>query len=422
MILHTALAIGVLPAASALAGLESTRVATDTSYVEAMVRADDALWVGTRGGLEAYELDRPSRRRLYTTLDGLPSNRVVAVTVHGGQVVARTESFSCTLAGDRFHCQPAPPWPMAAPAVAALFLGARVTVRLGEFVGTAGAGLWLDGPEPKRLTPAEQICSNHLTAVARYRKQLWFGAFDAGLCTSGDGGRTFRRIATPFRMVNDLAATPYGLYVAAASGLFVTVDGQRFARVEAVTQRGVNGLAFAGGSLYATTPGALWRLRLRGGPRDRVWWRPAGSRSLQGVAVGPSSVWLVSEDRGAIRMTQRGFVAYDRAAGAPTSWALAVAVDQRDTAYVGTLRHGVVAIDRRGRMRSLAGVPDPWVLDVRTFFGRVWVGTQGGAARIAPDGQAALVHALPHPCVHAIVEDRGLVYLATEAGLLITRA
>ena len=53
-----------------------------------------------------------------------------------------------------------------------------MTVGGRTFVGTAGRGLWLAGQHPTALTPDDQICSNHVVAVARFRGDVWLGTFD----------------------------------------------------------------------------------------------------------------------------------------------------------------------------------------------------------------------------------------------------
>lgn len=409
--------LGVAPRADGRRSA-TTRVLTNTMHVEDLAVADGTLWVATRGGVEAYAVDAPHARRHYTTLDGLADNHVWSIDAGADGVVARTREASCAWTGTGFRCEPAPALPVAAPSVADAYQGARETARVGRFVGTAGAGVWIDGASPRQLSPSGQICSNHMMAIGEWGGRVWLGGFDDGLCVTSDF-ETFASVEVPFRMVNDLVATPKGLYVAAAAGLFHTRDGETFERVEFVDQRGVNGVAFDGKSLWATTPGALWRVRVNGGPRSRAYWRPGGTRSLQGVAVGKRSVWLASEDKGAIRKTRTGFEVFDRAAGAPTSWSLAVAVDNRDTAWVATLRHGLIAIDRRGRIRTVDALPDTWLLDVRATGTAILVGTQGGAARIDPTGAIATIAHLPHPNVHAFHTGRGGTWIATESGTLL---
>jgi len=405
-------------------------VATNTEHVEGMVTSGRHLWVATRGGVERYTLPDFNERRLYTTDHGLAGTYVRSVAIErsptGAVVVARTQGKACRLRGDRFVCADAAPLPSPEPAVAPRFANARVTGRLRvgsrTVVGTAGAGLWLAkgaGDQARRLTPTDQVCSNHVMTMADYDGRVWLGSFDRGLCTTADG-RRFERVAAPFRMVNELEATPHGLFIASSAGLFRTRDGATFERVAAVTERGVNGLAYDGRSLWVTTPGALFRVRLgRRGPRDWNWWMPAGSRSLQAVAVSPDRrVWIATEDRGVIVKTGRRFRAIDRAAGMPSSWVLDVAVGADGVAYAATLRDGVVAIDDRLRRRRVRGLPDKWTLDVHEDPAGLWVGTQGGAALVSAGGASEVV-GVPHPNVHGFLRAGGKVFVATEGGLLV---
>ena len=397
---------------------------TRTTDVEALAWHDGTLYVATRGGLEAYAAGDRSQRRLFTTEDGLAANAVRALSVEDGQLVARTDRARCVADGARFVCEPAAKWPTPVPAISELAHGARVTARLdvpglggARFVGTAGAGVFLDGPSPTRLTPDGQICSNHIMAVEAWRGRVYFASFAEGLCVRD--GATFVTLATPFGMVNDLAATPAGLYVAATEGLFVTTDGVSFAPVSAVSSRGVNDLAFDGKNLYATTPGALFRIKLPGvsGKRDRAYWRPGGTRALQAVDVRGGKVWLASEDRGALRLERGGWTIFDRAAGLPTSWALDVTVLPDGGALVATLRDGVIRIAADGTTASVAA-PDPWTLHVSADGNGAFIGAQGGAARLGDDLAPDAFAALPDPNVHAVRRAAGRIWLATEGGLL----
>jgi ligand-binding sensor domain-containing protein len=421
-------------------GLHATAILTHTRYVEDIAVDGGTAWVATRGGVEAYELLDGRRQRLYTTADGLAENHVRAVWALAGHVEVRTGAHRCTLARTRFTCVAAPVLATPEPALAQRFQDARVTARAailgGELVGTAGNGLWLRRDrapaEPVLLTPADQICSNHMMAMAEYRGQLYLGSFDEGVCVT-DGAR-FRRLDTPFRMVNDMIATPHGLFVAATDGLYRSTDGARFERVAFVSARGVNGLAFDGTTLYATTPATLWRIPLvardaRGRRlRPRQHWLPGGARAIQKVAVGAGAVWMASEDRGVIRFDGSAFEVLDRASGWPTSWVMDVAVADDRTLYVATFRHGLVAValddaglPRPERARLVAGLPDSWLLRVHLHEGALWAGTQEGVARIHGH-DVAMAHGLPHPCVHAVAIHRGQVWLATEGGLALVPA
>ena len=400
-------------------------VYTNTTTVEAVAVAGDTVWVATGGGVEAYDARTLAWRRVYTTADGLAANDVRGLNVVAGAPVARTDRASCTIAGDRWTCSAAPALPAPEPRVARSFQGARETQRVataaGVLVGTAGRGLWLDGAAPRRLTPEGQICSNHVTTVVEHAGAVWFGTFDEGLCR-WDGTR-FERAAAPFRMVNDLAATPKGLFVAASEGLFVTTDGKTFAEVAGVPEKGMNDLAYADGTLYATSPAAMWRLPLTAAAKKkarlRAFWRPGRTRAIQAVAAAGGAVWLASEDKGALRVGKKAADAevFDRAAGLPSSWALDVAVAGGD-AWVATLRHGLVRIDPAGRVSQVMGLPDPWLLHVSADpDGRsVWVGAQGGLARVGQGGEVTTLHELPHPNVHVAWRKGALLVVGTEGG------
>lgn len=418
----SALALLLLSSPALAMGGES-QVLSNTEHAEALASEGDALWVATRGGVERYSIASMQREQVFTTSDGLDSNHIWNIQVNAeGEVLARTRESECSFVGQGFLCSPAKALPAPEPSLANRFEGARETARLRHgkqsFVATAGNGVWVvDGETPSRITPDSQICSNHMMAIAEWNGGTWFGSFDDGLCVTLDG-KSFRTPEVPFHMVNDLVVTPKGMYVAAGAGLFRTEDGVTFERVKFVSRRGVNGVAFDGKSVWATTPGAVFRVRVQGGPKSRTFWRPGGTRSLQSVAVGKSGVWLASEDKGLIHQTRKGWVAYDRAAGAATSWALSVAVSPSGQAYGATLRHGVMSVDASGQMKVLTNLPDTWILDVRTVGEDVYVGTQGGAAHIDKTGAVTPIQELPDPRVHAIFVGTGQSYFATESGVL----
>lgn len=406
-----------------------TEVFTNTQAVEALAADDTCLWVATRGGVERYDRATLARTRVFTTRDGLDDNHVRAVSVQHGVVEVRTAGSACVLGAVRFVCAPAAPLAMPEPAVARLWLGRRVTAALlldgRELVGTAD-GLFRASPAPTRLTPAGDICTNHVMAVAELGARVVLGSFNDGLCVAE--GDVFHPVAgAPFRMVNALLATPQGLVVAAAEGLFLTRDLKHFSRVRGAPERGFNGLAFAGGWLYATRPGALHKLSLTG-RRGKASWSPGGTLAIVGVAVQKgrwgTDVWLATEDRGAVRLRNGRAQVFDRADGLPASWAMDVLGMPDGGALVATLRDGVVRIDGRGNVRPLAGVPDPWTLRL-SREGRdrraLYVGTQGGAVRLEGGGarggygRAEAVWA-PDARVHVVARAGGALWIGTENG------
>jgi ligand-binding sensor domain-containing protein len=317
---------------------------------------------------------------------------------------------------------------------------ARVSLGDGDFVGTAKHGAyWVPSAAPPEPLAADMTPpTSFLRAAASFGGHLWLGTFTDGLFTidaAPDELTTVparlsdaHPVAAPFRMVNDLLVAGGALYVAANEGLFVTNDGVQFRRVSQVRARGATGLAVSGTSLYVTTTSALWRIRLgKSGPPSGAWWRPAGSRSLQGIAASAGGIWLASEDRGAIRFDGKTFVAHDRLAGLPTSWMVAVAGDGRGGVYAATLRDGVVHVDSSGSWRSLEGLPSPWTLSVTRAESRVCVGTQGGAVCLA-DGNGTTsaeppqtLVGLPDERVHALIAVKGGLVAGTQAGIALYR-
>jgi ligand-binding sensor domain-containing protein len=110
---------------------------------------------------------------------------------------------------------------------------------------------------------------------------------------------------------------------------------------------------------------------------------------------------------------------FDRAAGLPSSWALAVDVSRDGSALMGTLRHGLCRIRQDGNLEPVP-LPDPWVLRVRVDADRVYVGTQGGAF-VIQDGNVHTVAHVPDPRVHEIRAIGDELWVGTEGGTLVTQ-
>ena len=419
----------ILMAASASpAQAAGNLVYANTTYVEDILAAESKegtrVYAATRGGVEVYSLDTKERVAHYTSAHGLPTLHIRKVSLADDKLVAWTAAQRCVLQDERFHCTEQSAMPNVEPTLAGRMGGARITKTLRHrghsLVATAGSGLWIGGTDPSRLTPTNQICSNHMMAITSFAGRTFFGSFDQGLCSTEDGV-LFRTHPGDFRMVNDLEATPYGLFVASGEGLYRSKDGVTFEKVESVSQRGVNGLAFDGRSLWVTTPGALWRVRIHGGPSNRQYWRPGGARSLQAVSARDGQVWIATEDRGLVKKTGANrFQVFDRAAGLPASWVLDVAIDAEGTAYGATLRDGIVAVNSEGVIEQVDGAPDTWTLFVDAHQHGLSIGTQGGAAEVRGDKTLAM-GVLPHPNVHVMARAHGKLYLGTEGGTVVRR-
>ncbi|HMA97376.1 MAG TPA: hypothetical protein VKP30_32040 [Polyangiaceae bacterium] len=404
---------------------------SNTTHVEALVAQGNSLWVATRGGLEEYDIAQRKYRRMYSTRDGLPSLFLdnVTITKHG-LVSVTTVHHDCTMhePSRRFSCTKRQSVRGTARGeVRERIEGVPITARLksgdgNEWLGTAGLGLWLRSRGTlQRLTPRDQIASNHVVAISEWNGASWFATFDRGLARRHDG--RFSEALLGARMLNDVMATNAGLFVATSEGLYTSMDGESFHHDRRVTERSISDLAYDPRKqiLYVTATNSLWEIPLAQ-PRahPRVMYQPGGSRSLQAVDVSPEgTLFLASEDRGVLRRDGRNrYIGYDRLSGHPSSWATDVLALGGRAALVGSLRHGVYSIDGQSPVTATI---DPWIL----FLGRdeqdpeaVFIGTQGGALLVGAGGSRPLV-GLPNPCVHTIARLTSGLWVGTEGGLAV---
>lgn len=417
-------------------------LAASTREVRSIGACGPDAWVATRGGLERYER-ATWKRRLYGVSEGLDTLDVRRVRCASKGVEVETATGLCRQEGEAFRCRPAaprPPDPPPSESFRGVPVSARVDLEAGVLVGTPSEGaFWAaSSGAVTRLGPSEAPPESFVRKVIAYRGKLFLGTFNEGLYTleaaSGElaaGPQALAqatRVTAPFRMVNDALEAEGSLYVASNEGLFVSPEGERFERVPEVDARGVTSIASDGRSLYATSNGALFRLPLnKKAPRARTFWKPAGSRSLQSVVVDGGKVWLASEDRGVIAFDGQKFFAYDRLAGLPTSWVVAMAGDGKGGVFAGTLRDGALHVGPDGRWTRLEGLPSPWTLSLTRHEGLLCVGTQGGAAcydATKARGEAgakplARLGGLPDGRVHAFAPVGDNLLVGTEAGLAL---
>jgi ligand-binding sensor domain-containing protein len=290
-----------------------------------------------------------------------------------------------------------------------------------EWVGTAGLGVWeRQAGQLRRLTPTDQIVSNHVVAIAEWKQAVYVASFDRGLGRLSQG--RFTAMPLEAHLLNDVIATPSTLFVAASDGLYKTEDGEHFRRDTRVTERFISDLAYNAQSntLYATATSSLWELAVDAPAKSvRVVYLPGGSRSVQAVDVSPEgTVFLATEDRGVLRRDgKRRFTNFDRLAGYPSSWATDVLAVDAQSALFGSLHHGVFTV---GSVSPLpVAAPSPWILFLGRDpdrSGRVFVGTQGGASLVDGVSRRTL-DGLPNPCVHTIAKLSSGLWVGTEGGL-----
>lgn len=413
-------------------------VTTYTGKVHDVLATDHALYVASDGGVEEFDRKTRRLRRKYTHLDGLSRLAVkdLAISVQGG-LIAVTDESRCTLKEARFECAPSKvavaPQPLRFSYQAGARVTAEVTLKEGKLIGTAGKHAFL-GHVP--LSQSE-LPDHHVTALALFSGRLWVGTFNGGLANEGHDGK-LRPRPSPDLLINALATGSKHLFVGTSRGLYQTSDGVTFQRVSLV-EDAVVGLAFDGTSIWATSPGALYRIKDGKGPPSDVWWLPGGSRSLQKVSAVPGTVWFGTEDRGAVAMhvgpttvsRDKPFTVYDRSAGLASSWSLAVAALPDGGAFMTTLREGVSLIfpdekSAQGSKHSVLRRSLPlsdWGLAALATENGAWIGTQGGAAFMPVDTTPpSVIKGLPDERVHAFLEDNregrpARLYIGTENGL-----
>jgi hypothetical protein len=410
----------------------------------ALAADDTFVWVATGGGLDRYS--RTSREhRHFGTADGLDTLDIRDVEASVNGVIVRTGTSRCLLATapPRFTCAPSVPAP-ARPRDLELFRGihpvaARLSVGADTYVATRGGGaFFVPGGDASKAMPLAAEASGpssfvHTAAV--FRGALWLGTFEDGLYRApldangrlaGSLATTARPVASPARLVNRVIASagPHAaLFVGASDGLFVTRDGARFARVSALAAHAITGLATTKRHLWVSSTEALYRLPLTGRGRvERSFVYPGGSHAIQALAVGEDGVaWLATEDRGVVRVDTRAkkpataVRAFDRLAGLPTSWFVAVDSDGAGGVIATSLRHGPVHLTSDGTWSTIEGAPSPWGLAVRRDGETTCLGTQGGASCEA-NGQRVSLGALPDPRVHVFFPLRDVTLVGTEAG------
>jgi ligand-binding sensor domain-containing protein len=256
-------------------------------------------------------------------------------------------------------------------------------------------------------------CSEQAQAAAVYRGELWLGGFQGGLCVQRNS--QFVPVESPVRFVNDLLVVNDALYVAAHEGLFVTHDGLRFSRVNALEVRGANGLASDGKLLWVSTPSVLFQLPLDTLGRYRRFTRPGGSTAIQAVARHGQTLWLATEDRGLVRITKGKIQVFDALRGLGSSWVVDVEVDKQGNAYAATLRDGLFRVSRDGEISAI-DVGHRWLLRLYAQDGALWIGSQDGLAKRHATGRVQQLGPLPDARVHMLYRTDAGLWVGTEHG------
>ncbi|WP_224366805.1 ligand-binding sensor domain-containing protein [Hyalangium versicolor] len=301
------------------------------------------------------------------------------------------------------------------------------------WAGTRGQGVFRrDAGGWKRVTPAGQLCGNHVTALARHQGRLVVGTFDRGVCWERSDGhwQTFRAPALPSNQVLGLGSDGQNLYVATTYGLGL-YDGKTWTQM---AYGGRNPVALGRLSVLAAVVGMEQGVALVDGrgaslvvPRSRPLAMvkrlalPEGWSEHPSVADGAGHfLWVASEDRGLVRWDGTQWKRFHDGRDLTDNWVTALAVDAQGRAVVGTCQDGFSYFDgeRWARVPQAEGLPSRYMVAAALVPGGALVGTLLGAAHY--DAASGTVRPLPRladPRVYAILVEGNAAVFGTEGGL-----
>lgn len=317
-------------------------------------------------------------------------------------------------------------------------------------VAPAAAGGWSEA----RVSQVGGLPFDHVSALAWDGTSLWAGGFDGGLARL-HGGR-WTAVAAPgpptASWINALCWHDDTLWVGSNAGLGWWRRGSvHIAPLEWI-EGPVNGLRVAAGRLVVAGADAVWvledpprdppladaRTSEAGGapaphveaeavgvsvPGNRMEWRQLDLRgeSLHAALLVEGKVWAGGL-RGILRQEDERWRRYSELNGAlPDSWVTALAPVGREL-WVGTYDAGLLAIDRRGRVRTVRD--GEWVNPnaIELLADGVAIGTQGDGLLVwdRPAGRwrrLTTADGLPSGNVTAVLAVGDRLWVGTRDGL-----
>ncbi len=447
-----ALALGLLPASGLAQSLPFATYSSDDGLAESVVLSlqqdrSGYLWLGTPSGVSRFD------GLVFTHFDdshGLPGSVVRALLEdRRGILWAGTDRGLARWRGETWEVFP---------------LGAELEIRClveaedgALWAGTFGGGVArIDGarfddpgaggarpPDVVFYTTADGLAHDRVRSALRDRSgRLWFGTFGGGISRFENGAfihyGAAEGLADPF--VRALAEDRDGHLLAGTNGgLFRLADGAPF-------EPYLGAEPAARGTVTAVLEDRRGRLWF--GTRDRGACRVDGEelrcyRRQQGLAE--DSIISLYEDRegdlwfgtfggGASRLSAEGILSYTARDGLPDTGVEAIAqTASGGEIWLGTHGGGLVSLGDEGaagggaagrgrpNLTTADGLPHDKVLAAWAHpDGSLWLGTLGGAARLAGDRLETFSASdgLAHDIVYDFaVDGSGDLWLATHAGL-----
>lgn len=346
--------------------------------------ADGCLWLGTPAGLACLRGDDVVKT--YTTADGLPNDRVIALRRgSGGDLWVGTAAGLARMRGGRFETFKGEDDGLSDGIILSIFEDAEGSL----WVGTESEGLMqLKDRKFTTYTTREGLASDLVKSISEDRQGgVWVGTYGGGLSLLKDG-----RVRT--------YTTEQGL----ASNIVLSLaEGQD-------------------GALWVGTPDGLSRLRdgkfttytsAEGLPNDFV-------RSIYSDRAG--ALWVGTRG-GLARLKGEEFETYTTAEGLPDNFVGTIYEDLNGVLWVGTL--GGLSRFEGGSFKTYTtrdGLSDNVVISIHgDAEGRLWIGTNGGGLNLFKEGRFSSFttrDGLPNDTVYRVLEDgRGRLWMSCNKGV-----
>jgi ligand-binding sensor domain-containing protein/tRNA A-37 threonylcarbamoyl transferase component Bud32 len=389
---------------------------TNSDYVNALAFHNDLLWVGTSGGLVAWDPERGSFAK-YTTLDGLAGNTVQAIVVGPdgalwlstgswglfgtvGNGVSRYDPAAGTwqtfttaegLAGDTVSA-------IAVGPDGALWFGTDSSALFGNGNGASrydpAAGTW------QTFTSADGLAGNTVHAIAVGPDgALWFSAYTRGLFGTSGGVSRY----DPAAGIWQTFTTADGLAGNVVQAIAVGLDGalwfgtygdgvsrydptagtwQTFTTADGLTDSSVRAIAVGpDGDLWFSTDSGISQYDPAADTWQTFTTADGLAGNVQAIAVGPDGDLWFSTDSGISQYdpaadTWQTFTTADGLAG---SGVLAVAVGPDGALWFGTVGNGVSRYDPAAGIWQTLTTADGLAGNVQAIAvgpdGDLWFGT-----------------------------------------------
>jgi signal transduction histidine kinase/ligand-binding sensor domain-containing protein len=382
------------------------------------------LWAGTEdGGLTRYSL---GRFQSFTTAEGLPHNRVMAVWDEPGGVVVGTRGGLARWRADQ------PEQLVAFQLNGAPRVGAGIFSDTGSFWTFApDHAVRFMGDKREELAPLPGLRSDvEVVSVNDEAGDLWAGASDGTLFHFDKLSWVVYGVneGLPGRRISTLYSDWHGrLWVGTLGGGLYLFEGGRF--VAYLPAEGTDSEAVE--CVYQDREGTIW-LGTRNRGLARLTAKPVSTYGKRDQ-LSSDNVYTVYEDRadrvwigtwpGGLNLIAKGIVTdYTRKLALPLSYVTALHEDRLGRLWVGSLKGvGWLKDDRYTDMSDKLGVSGSAVQVIQEDRdGKLWVGTNRGLVKY--DGAQLTNYTtregLPGDNVKDILQSAsGALWIATYGGL-----